>query len=73
MPQYTFDRGERLKSRKVIGQLFKDGKSFAQYPLRLVYLPVPERRSTFPVQFTVSVPKKKFPSAVHRNRIRRQV
>lgn len=73
MPQYTFDRGERLKSRKAIGLLFKEGQSFGQYPLRLIYMPMPERRSEYPVQFTVSVPKKKFPKAVHRNRIRRQI
>ena len=73
MLSYTFQKGERLKSRKVIGALFKEGKSFGQYPLRLVYLSVKERRSEFPAQFTVSVPKKKFPKAVTRNRIRRQV
>ena len=73
MSSYTFHRDERLKSRKVIGMLFKEGKSFGQYPLRVVYMPVEERRSDFPAQFTVSVPKKKFPKAVSRNRIRRQV
>ncbi|MCB9267057.1 MAG: ribonuclease P protein component [Lewinellaceae bacterium] len=73
MPSYTFQRGERLKSRKVIGALFKEGKSFGQYPLRVVYMPMKERRSEFPAQFTVSVPKKKFPKAVARNRIRRQI
>lgn len=73
MPAYTFQRGERLKSRKVIGALFKTGKSFGQYPLRLVYMPMEERRSAFPAQFAVSVPRKKFPGAVARNRIRRQL
>ena len=73
MPSYTFQRGERLKSRKVIGALFKEGKSFGQYPLRVVYMPMKERRSEFPAQFTVSVPKKKFPKTVARNRIRRQI
>lgn len=73
MPAYTFQRGERLKSRKAIGALFKTGKSFGQYPLRLVYMPMEERRSAFPAQFAVSVPRKKFPGAVARNRIRRQL
>ncbi|MCO6476128.1 MAG: ribonuclease P protein component [Phaeodactylibacter sp.] len=73
MPTYTFQSGERLKSRKVIGSLFKEGKSFGQYPLRVIYMPVKERRSAFPAQFTVSVPRKKFPRAVARNRIRRQM
>ncbi len=73
MPTYTFQKGERLKSRKVIGALFKEGKSFVQYPLRVIYMPVKEPRSEFPAQFTVSVPRKKFPLAAVRNRIRRQM
>lgn len=73
-PGFSFERGERLKSRKVIGQLFgRQGASFGQYPLRVIYLPMEERRSEYPVQFALSVPKKKFPKAVHRNRIRRQL
>ena len=73
--QYTFKRAERLKSRKVIGQLFKTGKSFGQYPLRLIWV---ERASTqpddeFPIQFAVSVPKKKFPKATQRNHIKRKI
>jgi ribonuclease P protein component len=73
MRKYTLDRAERLKSSKVIGAMFGQGQSFGQYPLRLIYLPMAERRSDYPVQFTVSVPKKKFPKAVDRNRLRRQV
>ena len=69
----TFKKGERLKSRKVIGQLFKEGHSFGQYPLRLVWLLMEERQSEYPVQFTQTVPKKKFKRAVDRNRLRRQV
>jgi ribonuclease P protein component len=70
----TFKPAERLKSRKLIGQLFsRRSASIGQYPLRLIYQPVEEARSDAPVQFTVSVPKRKFPKAAHRNRIRRQV
>lgn len=67
----TFKRAERLKSRKVIEQLFKQGQSFAQYPLRVVWTVMEERHSEFPAQFALTVPKKKFKKAVHRNRIRR--
>ncbi len=71
---FSFEKGERLKSRKVIGQLFnRQGISFGQYPLRVIYLPMDERRSEFPAQFALSVPKRKFPKAVNRNRIRRQL
>jgi ribonuclease P protein component len=70
----TFRKEERLKSRKEIGKLFsRQSASFGQYPLRLIYRPVEDARSDYPVQFTVSVPRRKFPKAVHRNRIRRQV
>lgn len=37
----TFNRNERLKSEKIITQLFRKGNSFACYPLRLVYAEIP--------------------------------
>ncbi|HFA51865.1 MAG TPA: ribonuclease P protein component [Bacteroidetes bacterium] len=73
MKKFTFKKAERLKSRKVIGRMFKDGKSFGVYPLRLVWLEMEERKSKSPVQFTVSVPKRSFKSAVKRNRLKRKV
>lgn len=74
MPAYTFQRGERLKSRKEIERLFGRGSaSVAKYPLRLVWREMNERRSDFPVQFTLSVPKKRFKKAAHRNRLRRRI
>jgi ribonuclease P protein component len=73
MPNFTFQRAERLKSRKVIEQLFKQGQSFAHYPLQLVWTVVEERQSDFPVQFALTVPKKKFKKAVTRNRLRRLI
>ncbi len=73
MPDFTFHRGERLKSRKTIERLFKEGNSFAQYPLRVVWVVQEESQSDFPVQFALSVSKKKFKRAVDRNRIRRLV
>lgn len=73
MPDFTFQRGERLKSRKVIEQLFKGGQSFANFPLRIVWTIMDEPKSEFPAQFALSVSKKKFKRAVDRNRIRRLV
>jgi ribonuclease P protein component len=74
-PDFTFQKAERLKSRKVIGRLFKEGQSFGVYPLRLVWVKMETCIDVpaYPVQFTVSVPKKSFKSAVARNRLRRQV
>lgn len=74
MSKHTFKRGERLKSRKEIGRLFsREGQSFGQYPLRLVWREMDEARSDFPIQFTVSVPKRRFKKAVQRNRLRRRI
>ena len=73
-PEKTFKRGERLKSRKEIGLLFSGkSRSFAQYPLRLVWRFMDERKSEFPLQFTMSVPKRRFKRAVQRNRVRRRI
>ena len=73
MPDFTFKKAERLKSLKVIGGLFKDGNSFGVYPLRLFWLAQPKEPGASPVQFTVSVAKRNFKSAVARNRIKRKV
>ncbi|MBK7478158.1 MAG: ribonuclease P protein component [Haliscomenobacter sp.] len=73
MPAFTFRSNERLKSRKIIGNLFKSGNSFGMYPLRAVWIEVEQLPDNCPFQMTVSVPKKRFPKAVDRNRIRRQV
>ena len=72
-PTFTFKKKERLKSLKTIERLFKEGQSFKAYPLRLVFLKNNVLKSNAPVQFTVSVPKRNFKSAVARNRIKRKV
>jgi len=73
MPKFGFRPSERLKSRRLIQALFKQGQSFSKYPIRLVYMPVTDPSLPSPVQCTVSVPKRRFRRAAHRNRIRRQV
>lgn len=73
MPEYTFHKSERLKSRKVIQQLFREGRSFAHYPFRLVWTSLEEPLSDSAVQFAVSVPRRRFRKAVERNRIKRQI
>lgn len=73
MTQFTFKKAERLKSLKIIGGLFKNGQSFGVYPLRLFWSAHPLELGDAPVQFTVSVAKKNFKSAVARNHIKRKV
>ncbi len=76
---FRFNRTERLKSEKVISQLFKKGQSFSCYPLRLVYMEIPplsksaDLSALSPIQFSLSVPKKNFKHAVDRNVLRRRV
>ena len=67
--RYTLGKTERLKSRKVIEQLFKDGKSFSIFPFRIVWKYQPAEAEILQAGFTVST--KHFKKAVDRNRIRR--
>ena len=67
---YTFGKREKLKSKKLIGQLFTEGKSITVYPLKLYYLPATDDQES-KIKTAVSVPKKNFKRAVHRNRIKR--
>jgi ribonuclease P protein component len=67
--EYTLGKSERLKSRKVIEQLFSEGKSFAFAPFRVYYLF--SDSATIPLQFGAGVSTKNFKKAVDRNRIKR--
>lgn len=64
--RYTYNKNEKLKSQKAIEQLFAEGKSVSAYPLRMVYL---DNQSQLKVG--VSVSKRNFKLAVHRNRVKR--
>ena len=68
--KYTLGKEERLKSKKLIEKLYKDGKSVKSFPLRLVYVQT-DHTSSFPAQMGVSVAKRNFKLAVKRNRIKR--
>ena len=68
--RFTFNKQEKLKSKKLIEQLFAEGKSVSNYPLKLIYLEV-NHESSFQIQAGVSVPKRKVNLAVNRNRIKR--
>ncbi|MDG5491054.1 ribonuclease P protein component [Psychroserpens sp. SPM9] len=67
---FTYPKKEKLKSQKLIEQLFSEGKSVSAYPLRMVYLKTSFDDDT---QFKtgVSVSKRNFKKAVDRNRIKR--
>lgn len=73
--QYTLAKNERLKSRKWIEQLFKEGESFSLSPYRVYYMPVNnttnEKDKKPFIQFGVGVSSRNFKKAVDRNRIKR--
>lgn len=67
--RFTYPKHEKLKSRTLIDGLFAEGKSVAKYPLRLVYVPVPDAAEK--IQMGVSVSKKYFKKATQRNYYKR--
>ena len=71
MERYTFNKKEKLKSRKAIELLFRAGNSLSSPPLRLVYRKVND--GSAPIMMTVSVPKKLIKKAVHRNLLKRRI
>ena len=68
--KHTLGKEERLKSKKLIEKLYKEGNSVKTFPLRMLFIQT-DHTSNFPAQVGVSVPKRNFKRAVDRNRIKR--
>jgi ribonuclease P protein component len=68
----TFNKEERLCSRKYLDLLFKNGSSFLLYPLRVSYLFVDDQQA-LPAQVVINVPKKRYKHAVDRNLLKRRI
>ena len=68
-PQYTLTKDERLKSRKTIEHLFREGKSFSVFPFRILWMYTALSAPGLQAGFTVS--SKYFKKAVDRNRVKR--
>ncbi len=66
---FTFKKEEKLKSRKLIEVLFKQGATFSNFPFRVLYFFLPDNIGPLQVGFAVS--GKHFKNAVDRNRIKR--
>ena len=78
----TFNKSQHLCGETTISQLFREGKAFLVFPLRVVYRVMPRdvgthgscvRDSRPAVRVLVSVPKKQFKHAVDRNRFKRLI
>ena len=68
----TFTNDERLCKKILIAKLFKEGKSFYSYPIRVSYLDS-DFPGEYPVQLLISVPKQNIRKAVNRNTIKRRI
>ena len=72
--QFTLGKEERLKSRKLIEQLFREGKSFVLNPFRIYFVKLRVEKGGSKLEnlkFGVGVSNKNFKKAVDRNRIKR--
>ncbi|MFI1772583.1 ribonuclease P protein component [Thalassobellus citreus] len=68
--KFTYNKKEKLKSKKLIDLLFTEGQSVSAYPLRLVYMPTTFNEDLM-AKTGLSVSKRNFKTAVDRNRIKR--
>lgn len=71
-PKFTFQKAERISSRKEIKELFDKGSSFYLYPFKVFYQQK-TMEAEAPASVLITVPKKRFKRAVHRNRLKRQI
>jgi ribonuclease P protein component len=62
------EKGSRAEKPSV-----NEGKSFVSYPVRFVWVKMEAPLSDFPLQMALTVPKRSFPKAVDRNRLRRRI
>lgn len=65
----TFPKSERLCGDQVIDRLYKEGRRFVVWPIRVTYMPITDA----PSEVLVWAPKSLFKRAVDRNRLRRQM
>jgi len=71
MTNFTYPRAEKLKKNTEISLLFEKGKWKSNGNLRIIILKDKPAAPVENTKFAVSVSKKYFKKAVHRNRIKR--
>jgi len=71
--RHTWKRDEKLKSRKRIERVFREGKSFSLFPYRVYFLLQPPVEPAAPagLQAGFGASSRHFKKAVDRNRIKR--
>ncbi|GAB3326898.1 ribonuclease P protein component [Marivirga atlantica] len=71
---FSFKKEERLKSKKLIQELFSEGSSFYLYPFKVIWaVQSNSSDSVSKHKILISVPKRKFKRAVDRNSVKRRV
>jgi len=68
---YKLNKDEKLCSRTAVNLLFDEGKSLMAFPLRAAYRL--RAHGEHPVQFLITIPKKRIHKAVERVTLRRRV
>ena len=74
MSDQQFGKEYKLCSKKLIEDVFNNGSSVKQYPLRLLFIEIPEMsqiKTSFQIVF--AVPKKRIRAANDRNYIKRML
>jgi ribonuclease P protein component len=69
---FSYTKQEKLKSRKMLEQVFAGKKSFTIFPFKVFYF-FPVEVMNFPVKAGVGTSGKFFKKAVDRNRIKRLI
>lgn len=68
---FSYNKTEKLKSRKLLEQLFAQGKTFLVFPIKVFYLPISQAENEVLVQAGVGTSSRNFKNATDRNRIKR--
>lgn len=71
-PSFSFGKEEKLKSKKLLEQLFATSKSFTVFPIKLMFIQVTEKLD-FPIKTAVGCSSKHFKNATDRNKIKRML
>ena len=71
--RFTFPKKEHLCGKTTIDKLFEKNNSFLQYPLRVLYKIEKNPDNKIPAKILLSVSKKYFKRAIHRNTLKRKM
>lgn len=73
MTHFGFPKAYKLRSKKEIETLFANGTVSFDFPIKLVWMLIPEYNAVSPIKIAISVSKKRFKHAVTRNLIKRKI